>query len=68
MQVGFKKVWFSSYYIGSIQWELKQIKPSAIEHPFFGVDEMVEWFMALNFRRSNRWCPRIESAECLFYL
>ena len=33
-----------------------------------GGDEMVEWFKALNFLRSDRCCPRIKSAKCSFLL
>ena len=30
----------------------------------FGFDEMIEWSTALNFLRSYRCCPRIESIKC----
>ena len=31
--------------------------------PFWGADEMAEWFEAQNFLRSERCCPRIESVK-----
>ena len=34
-------------YIEIIRWEVKQIKASAIENPFLGGEEMVEWFKSL---------------------
>ena len=33
----------------------------------FGGDEMVDWFKALNFLRSDRCCPRIESTKGSFF-
>ena len=33
-----------------------------------GDDEVVEWFKALSFLRSDRCCLRIESAKCSFHL
>ena len=46
--------------------EVKQMKAFRDWTPSLGVvGEMVEWSKALNFQRSHRCCPRIESAKCL---
>ena len=45
----------------------RELKPFAIEHPLLGGDDMVEWFKALKFLKSDRCCPRIESGQCSFH-
>ena len=48
------------YLVGSESNEsLRRLNP-----PCFEIDEMADWFKALNFLRSGRYHPRIKSAKC----
>ena len=48
-----KNYYVSQYpLIGFIQWEVKKNKPSAIEHPIFWFDEMVELSWIRCFRHT----------------